>query len=75
MSRYRVVPRAFITNSPPVLWGPGRYAWGDVYDWWLRANSEPTDDASIPKGHAEGITNEGLATAFDRLAVWQRNNA
>ena len=70
MSSYRVAPHAFIAGG--VLYGPGRYAWGAVYDSWKLANSEPTADTSIPPGHAETIQVDGLQAAFDRLATWQR---
>jgi hypothetical protein len=73
MAGYRVVRVPFVADG--ALFGPGRYPWGATTDWWRISNSEPTDDASIPPGHAETIGIDGLARAFDRLAVWQRLHA
>ena len=73
MAGYRVVKTPFVANG--AVFGPGRYAWGDIYDWWRLAHSEPTDDVMIPEGHIEIVGIDGLQAAFDRLATWQRLTA
>lgn len=69
---YRLVRKPFVTAMPGrALYGPGRYNFGSATDWWLTANSEPTDDTSIPLGHVEVIgTYDGLPAAYARLERW-----
>jgi hypothetical protein len=55
-----------------VLYGPGRFNFADrVYSSWIIGNTLP-DDGVTPEGHAEIITHDGLAAAYDRLNTWMR---